>query len=171
MITFKHIRAILALPFMVLIVIPSILLYYSDFVIFSYQLSVFLEVVFKITGGLFLLLGLVFLIGNIVTFAKIGNGTLAPWDPPTKLVVTGMYRYVRNPMITGVMFILIAESLLTLSLYISCWAVLFIFGSVVLIPIIEEPQLEKRFGDDYRLYKRHVPRWIPRWTAWEQNIK
>ena len=166
---FKQIRAIVSLPLMVLIVIPSVLLYISDFVTFSNQLSVSLEIVFKITGGLFLLIGLVFLIGNIVTFAKIGKGTLAPWDPPTKLVITGMYRYVRNPMITGVMFILIAESLLTSSLYISCWTVLFIFGCVVLIPIIEEPQLEIRFGEDYRLYKQHVSRWIPRWPGWKQK--
>jgi protein-S-isoprenylcysteine O-methyltransferase Ste14 len=90
---------------------------------------------------------------------------LAPWDPPAHLVVRGPYRYVRNPMISGVLFIIIAESLVLRSFPHAAWAAVFLLVNMIYIPFIEEPQLERRFGDEYRQYKRDVPRFVPRMRA------
>ncbi len=101
-------------------------------------------------------------------FIHRGGGTPAPWDPPRKLVVAGPYRYVRNPMLTGVLLILTAESLLFASWHLFGWVVAFFLINTAYFLIIEEPGLERRFGEDYRRYKANVPRWIPRirpWTA------
>ena len=64
-----------------------------------------------VTGALLFCAGLLLFVTTVFLFATRGRGTLAPWDPPSRLVVTGPYRYVRNPMIVGVIFIIIAESL------------------------------------------------------------
>lgn len=116
-----------------------------------------------------LALGLWLFGSSLLHFATWGRGTLAPWDPPTKLVVTGPYRYVRNPMISGVVFILFAETLLLLSTAHGLWALGFLAANFVLIPLMEEPQLEARFGESYREYKRHVGRLIPRLRPWDAS--
>ena len=100
-------------------------------------------------------------------FSTVGEGTLAPWDPPRKLVVTGVYRYVRNPMISGVMSIVLGEGILLGSMPILELCAFFAALNGVYIPLSEEPGLAARFGQSYLLYKRHVPRWIPRFTPWE----
>jgi protein-S-isoprenylcysteine O-methyltransferase Ste14 len=100
-------------------------------------------------------------------FAHRGKGTAAPWNPPKKLVVEGPYAYVRNPMITSVFMMQIAEALLLNSWLIFGLFGLFLLGNMVYFPFFEEKDLEKRFGDDYRTYKRNVPRWIPRLTPWK----
>jgi protein-S-isoprenylcysteine O-methyltransferase Ste14 len=112
--------------------------------------------------------GLVLFIASLRRFATEGEGTLAPWDPPRRLVVRGPYRFVRNPMISGVIFVLAGEALLLLSFPHALWALAFLALNLVWIPLIEEPQLELRFGDPYREYCRNVPRVIPRWTPWQQ---
>jgi protein-S-isoprenylcysteine O-methyltransferase Ste14 len=97
----------------------------------------------------------------------VGEGTIAPWDPPQRLVVRGVYRHVRNPMITGLCLVLLGEALLAASLPLLG---LFAFGviiNVIYIPLSEEPGLARRFGDDYLTYKRNVPRWIPRLKPWQ----
>ena len=118
------------------------------------------------TGAAALLIGLTLFISTVAHFASTGRGTLAPWDPPRELVVKGVYRYVRNPMISGVMFILLAESLLTGSRRIIIWFVLFVALNLVHIPFVEEPALSARFGERYTIYKRNVPRWLPRLKPW-----
>ncbi len=97
----------------------------------------------------------------------MGEGTPAPWDPPRRLVVRGVYRRVRNPMISGVIFTLCGEALIFQSLPLAIWAALFVLANMVYIPNFEEPGLEKRVGEDYRVYKANVPRWIPRLTPWQ----
>ena len=94
-------------------------------------------------------------------FARVGKDTPAPWDPPKALVVHGPYRHVRNPMMTGVFCLLLAESLLIGSWGIAGWGAVFITANLIYIPNWEEPALIKRFGDDYRRFKANVPRWIP----------
>jgi protein-S-isoprenylcysteine O-methyltransferase Ste14 len=81
-------------------------------------------------------------------------------------VVAGVYRHVRNPMISGVVLILLGETLIFRSLGLVEWALIFFAINLIYIPLLEEPMLEGRFGDEYRQYKRHVPRWVPRRTAW-----
>jgi protein-S-isoprenylcysteine O-methyltransferase Ste14 len=114
-----------------------------------------------------LALGLVLFVASLRRFATEGEGTLAPWDPPRRLVVHGPYRYVRNPMISGVVLVLFGEAAVLLSRPHLSWALLFLGINAVYIPLLEEPLLAARFGDAYRTYCRHVPRLLPRWRPWD----
>ena len=120
-------------------------------------------------GGLLILAGLPMLAWTIREFGRRGQGTLAPWDPPQKLVVRGPYRHVRNPMISAVMAILLGQALLLNSLCHLAWAAFFSLGNVLYIPHSEEPRLERRFGEEYRRYKSNVPRWLPQLRPWRPN--
>jgi protein-S-isoprenylcysteine O-methyltransferase Ste14 len=112
--------------------------------------------------------GLALFATSFYWFASRGRGTLAPWDPPRRLVIGGPYRYVRNPMISGVMFILVGEALILRSRPHAIWSLIFIGVNLVYIPLFEEPQLEARFGDPYSRYTRHVRRFIPRTRPWHE---
>lgn len=117
-----------------------------------------------------LLVGLTLFTSSLWHFATEGRGTLAPWDPPRRLVVRGPYRYVRNPMISGVIFMLLGVALGLRSTPHGVWAAIFTGANLLLIPFFEEPQLEARFGDAYRRYRRGVRRFLPSvrpWTAAE----
>lgn len=120
-----------------------------------------------LAGGAMAGAGLALMAATIVLFARVGEGTLAPWDPTRKFVARGPYRYVRNPMISGVLAVLLGESLLTRSVFLFVWFVLFAAGNFLYIPHSEEPGLLRRFGEEYRAYLENVPRWIPRRTPWD----
>jgi protein-S-isoprenylcysteine O-methyltransferase Ste14 len=168
MAAWKHLRAILLLPGMVLLVIPGLILWRGGFDTLGLWQSVpMTRVVLPILGGACVGLGLVLMVATIRLFVTVGQGTLAPWDPPQHLVVRGVYRHVRNPMISGVLFVLLGEALLTASLPLFGWFLIFAIINAIYIPLWEEPGLAKRFGEEYRTYKRHVPRWIPRMMPWD----
>jgi protein-S-isoprenylcysteine O-methyltransferase Ste14 len=106
--------------------------------------------------------GVVLLGTCIWEFARRGRGTLAPVDPPTTLVVQGLYRYVRNPMYLSVTMIVLGEVLLTGSrLLLAYWAVWFLAVNLFVIGY-EEPTLRRRFGAAYDRYRATVGRWVPR---------
>ena len=101
-------------------------------------------------------------------FAWRGLGTPAPFDPPRRLVISGPYRFVRNPMYVGMGIALIGEAIvypnitwLMLATVVSLWAVVSVF-----IIEYEEPTLRRMFGADYEAYFRAVRRWIPRLRPW-----
>jgi len=166
--TWKHLRAILMLPGMAAVVIPATLLYLTDLDTFDLWRSVpATRFVLPVLGIAFIALGLVLMVATIRLFVNVGKGTLAPWNPTQKLVVQGVYRHVRNPMISGVMLILFGEAVLAASLPLLIWFAGFVLVNAVYIPLMEEPGLMKRFGDDYLTYKRNVPRWVPRVRGWE----
>jgi protein-S-isoprenylcysteine O-methyltransferase Ste14 len=162
--TLRQLLSVAILPFVVTVVIP-LWIARGERTTLSLG-SAPLQLAAQALGVVSLALGLWLFGYSLHHFATRGRGTLAPWDPPRKLVVTGPYRYVRNPMISGVVFILFAESLLLLSTSHALWALGFLAGNFVLIPLIEEPQLEARFGESYLEYKRHVGRLIPRFRPW-----
>ena len=112
-------------------------------------------------------LGLALAIWTVRLFVTAGEGTPAPWAPPTKLVVRGPYRHVRNPMLAAVNVILAAEALLFGSWYVAGWMAVFFLLNTAYFIRSEEPALEKRFGESYRLYKANVPRWVPRRRPWD----
>jgi protein-S-isoprenylcysteine O-methyltransferase Ste14 len=123
--------------------------------------------ILPVAGGATLIgTGLLLMYRTITLFARVGEGTLAPWDPPRTLVVRGPYRFVRNPMITGLLVVLIGEAALLGSPGILVWAVVFFGINMVWFPRVEEPRLMQRFGSAYEEYRRHVPRWVPRRTPW-----
>lgn len=153
---FAHLRDIILLPFTVTVIVPySIGGWNNDRVLWM-----------MIVGSLSGIVGITLLFYTIRLFGLLGNGTLAPWHPTQKLVVAGPYRYVRNPMISGVFFILIGESVFFNSTSIAIWAGLFFLINTTYFILAEEPSLERRFGEDYREYKRHVGRWVPRFTPY-----
>ncbi len=100
-------------------------------------------------------------------FVEEGEGTPAPWDPPVRFVVSGPYRYVRNPMLSAVIVLILAESAALSSVVLFGWAVVFFVLNTVYFIRSEEPALEARFGEDYRVYKAAVPRWVPRVRRYE----
>jgi protein-S-isoprenylcysteine O-methyltransferase Ste14 len=97
----------------------------------------------------------------IVEFARRGRGTLSPVDPPRRLVVSGLYRFVRNPMYLGVTAIQLGEALATQSMPVAVyWAAWFAVVNIFVIGY-EEPALRRQFGEEYDEYARRVGRWIP----------
>ena len=113
--------------------------------------------------------GLAMAVWTVRLFVTIGRGTPAPWSPPKKLVVQGPYRYTRNPMITAVTWMIGAESLLMGSWPLAAWMLVFAIGNTIYIARVEEPALEKRFGETYRRYKSNVPRWFLRLRPWHAS--
>ncbi len=111
--------------------------------------------------------GLFFAVWTVRLFLTAGEGTPAPWDPPKRLVVRGPYRHVRNPMITSVLLMLGAESLLFGSWHLAGWMLVFFLINTIYFSLVEEPGLERRFDENYRRYKANVPRWIPNWRPWD----
>jgi len=121
------------------------------------------------TGVLLLLLGAYIALRSAFSFAWIGQGTPFPLDPPRHLVVTGLYRHVRNPMYTGMAFFLIGEWLMFGSnlrgalIYFAFYAV----AVTLFVHLYEEPTLRRKFPDEYAEYFRNVPRFIPRFDPWD----
>jgi protein-S-isoprenylcysteine O-methyltransferase Ste14 len=95
-------------------------------------------------------------------FVRKGKGTPAPFDPPRKLVINGLYRWTRNPMYSGALLILIGESLFFESATLFVYTAMFLFAFHLFVVYYEEPTLKRKFGADYEDYYRSVPRWIPR---------
>jgi protein-S-isoprenylcysteine O-methyltransferase Ste14 len=120
-------------------------------------------------GAALILVGLVLLTASIGLFIKVGKGTLAPWYPTRWLVVDGVYSYTRNPMISGVLFILLGEAVVSGSGGALAWFLGFFVGNGLYFILSEEPGLENRFGKEYEEYKRNVPRWFPRPTPWKKE--
>ena len=113
-------------------------------------------------GVVLLAIGITMFVWTVALFAGVGRGTLAPWDPPTKLVVRGPYRLVRNPMISGVLFVLLGEAALFGSPAVLVWAGIVLAINATYFPLVEEPLLRDRFGADYDAYAARTPRWLPR---------
>jgi protein-S-isoprenylcysteine O-methyltransferase Ste14 len=167
MMALRHLLSILILPTTVTIVVPYFVVS-SEFRREGFESTLgALDLAVIACGALSVGAGLALVAVTIRHFAIVGKGTLAPWDPPKRLVVAGIYRYVRNPMISGVLTVLFGESLVFRSVGLAQWAIAFFVINAIYIPLFEERQLEGRFGDDYRAYKRSVPRWIPRRRPWE----
>jgi protein-S-isoprenylcysteine O-methyltransferase Ste14 len=160
----RHLASITALPVVVTVIVPFFLARRYDM-----PLRVTDDVRLIAPAVVALAIGLTLFVSSLYNFATRGRGTLAPWDPPKNLVVTGPYRYVRNPMISGVVFILAGEAFLLASRPHAMWALIFTIINLIYIPLLEEPMLEQRFGDDYREYCRHVPRILPRVRPWKSG--
>lgn len=158
----RHIRAIALLPFTVTVVIPGLIVYFAGATHIGWDLPAPLRFLPFLLAGLLIALGLTSFGWTVALFAAVGRGTLAPWDPTQRLVVLGPYRHMRNPMISGVLSVLLGEAALLGSLPLSIWFLSFLALNQLYISLFEEPDLERRFGDDYRRYKQNVPRWVPR---------
>jgi protein-S-isoprenylcysteine O-methyltransferase Ste14 len=108
--------------------------------------------------------GLPVFIDFLLQFVRQGHGTPAPIAPPRNLVVTGSFRYLRNPGYLGVLSLIVGQGL-----YFGSGGILIYAAGVALafhlfVVLYEEPELRRRFGAEYEAYRRQVPRWIPRRT-------
>ncbi len=157
----RALLAVLALPAVVTLLVPRLLLVQGPL-----PAAVPLPWLWRGLGGALLAAGLALLVWTVSLFFQVGQGTLAPWDPPRRLVLRGPYRHVRNPMITGVVAILLGEAALFTAVPLLVWAGLVLLINAIYIPLLEEPDLASRFGVDYVAYCAHVPRWLPRLTPW-----
>lgn len=158
-------KALLILPFNVLIVIPAAILWLGAGTRLGGAPPEPATVRFWV-GAALVGAGLGLMVATVRLFLRQGQGTPAPWDPPKRLVIAGPYRHVRNPMMSGVIAVLFGEAALTGSLGLLAWAALALVANAIYIPVFEEPGLERRFGASYRAYREHVPRWIPRLSPW-----
>jgi protein-S-isoprenylcysteine O-methyltransferase Ste14 len=162
----RHLLSILLLPFLAVVVAPYWLLTAFAASDSYWGNSLLIAGLSRFIGVGFLIVGFALFCWCVSLFVRIGRGTLAPWDPTHNLVVVGPYRFVRNPMISGVTLLLIGQALVWGSWIVGVWAAVFISINHVYSVLSEEPGLEKRFGEPYRLYKANVPRWIPRLRPW-----
>jgi protein-S-isoprenylcysteine O-methyltransferase Ste14 len=158
----RHLLAVLLLPVVMTVVVPSWLLGRFADIDTRWRATSALAWPLRGLGAIVLAGGIILFSWCVVLFARVGRGTLAPWDPTRRLVAVGPYRYVRNPMISGVAAVLSGQVLLTGSRILALWLVVFVAINQAYFLLSEEPALERRFGESYREYKARVPRWIPR---------
>jgi protein-S-isoprenylcysteine O-methyltransferase Ste14 len=154
------------LPLTVAVIVPLIIIFLTNDWEFSWHLPNPFVLVLVFSGTALVAMGVGLLYMTIKLFATAGKGTLAPWSPTQRLVIRGPYCYVRNPMISGVLLLLLGESILFTSFALFLWFVLFLVGNHIYFIKSEEPGLVTRFGEDFRRYCENVPRWIPRTKPW-----
>jgi len=164
----RHLRAILLLPVSVALVVPAVIVWWTGEVSIGWGLPDGLAWLPVALGLVLVGLGLALVFSTVRLFVTVGQGTLAPWDPTSRLVVRGPYRHVRNPMISGVACVLAGEAVVLGLLPLLLWLAAFVVVNAVYLPLVEEPGLRRRFGDDYDAYRANVPRWIPRLRAWDR---
>ncbi len=141
--------AFLALPGMVAFVIPAVWLVYTGHTRLAHPL-----------GLVILAIGAVGLAWCIRDFYVAGGGTLAPWEPPKKLVIIGLYRYSRNPMYISVVLVLLGWAVTFSSPGLTIYSVLVLTAFHVRVVWGEEPRLARMHGIEWELYAHQVPRWL-----------
>lgn len=117
---------------------------------------------FRWLGAILMAPGAAGLLDCFARFALQGGGTPAPVAPPQHLVVTGLYRHVRNPMYVAVAALILSQGLLLGSLRLLEYGGLVWLLMHLFVRLYEEPKLEAVFGAEYQAYRAQVPRWIPR---------
>ena len=121
---------------------------------------------FDVLGGLMIAAGLAVVVTAFARFALEGLGTPSPMAPPRELVVTGAYRYVRNPMYVATATVIVGEGLLLRRPVLFVAAAAYCLALALLGRLVEEPMLRRRFGPAYEAYAAAVPAWRPRLRPW-----
>jgi protein-S-isoprenylcysteine O-methyltransferase Ste14 len=121
----------------------------------------------RLLGLLFLLAGAAVVMRAFVQFVVEGLGTPAPVAPPMRLVVGGLYRYVRNPMYVAVVAATSGQALLLWRPVLLGYGAFAAAAMVAFVLAYEQPALALQFGDDYATYRRNVPGWVPRLRPWK----
>lgn len=117
-------------------------------------------------GFLLIAAGLPGIVDSFIRFALQGRGTPAPVAPTEHLVVTGLYRHVRNPIYFALVALILGQALLFGDPRLLAYGAVMGIGFHVFVVGYEEPELVSTFGAEYEDYRAHVPRWIPRLTPW-----
>ena len=122
----------------------------------------------RVVGVLLVCAGVAILLDSFVRFAIQGVGTPAPIFPTSHLVVTGLYRYVRNPMYLAVVSAIMGQGLILGSVAVLGYGTAVWLFTYLFVLAYEEPTLRKTFGVEYERYRASVPRWIPRLSPWRR---
>ena len=130
--------------------------------VFDPQIGVILPLWARPVGIVFMTAGGILVLTCVAVFIIRGKGTPAVFDPPTKFVATGPYAYVRNPMYIGGFILLIGFGLYHTSISIIILSVMLIGLFHLFVVFVEEPSLERLFGESYMEYKKKINRWIPK---------
>ena len=120
----------------------------------------------RVVGALLIAVGLPVLVLSFVRFVTEGRGTPAPVAPTSRLVVGGLYRWVRNPMYVAVGAVIAGQALLLGGLDLGVYLALFCAAVGTFVHGYEEPVLRAKFGEEYEVYRRAVPAWWPRLRPW-----
>jgi protein-S-isoprenylcysteine O-methyltransferase Ste14 len=126
---------------------------------------------FRWLGVLLIALGLPVLLDSFARFAWQGLGTPAPVAPPKHLVVTGLYRYVRNPMYVAVTSLILGQGLFFGNTTVLAYGLTVWLGFHIFVLAYEEPTLRDKFGDEYKQFCANVRRWLPRIKPWAGTTK
>jgi protein-S-isoprenylcysteine O-methyltransferase Ste14 len=145
---------------------PGIVLVYVPYAITRFRIPSGEPPWQRLIAFALILVGLIPLFDSIRRFIYAGRGTLMPTVPTERLVVTGLYRYMRNPMYVGVLIALAGEVLLFRSSGLVIEGAVGWLAIELFVRFYEEPTLTRSHPEGYPRYKRHVPRWLPRLTPW-----
>jgi protein-S-isoprenylcysteine O-methyltransferase Ste14 len=146
----KALLAFLALPGLFAILVPAILVVVDPWRGTGYC-----------AGAIVIVCGVFILLRCIRDFYVSGRGTLAPWAPPSKLVIVGLYRYTRNPMYIGVVLFVMGTALLFTSALVAAYGVILAVVFHLRVIWSEEPWLAQQFGAEWTSYLESVSRWLP----------
>jgi protein-S-isoprenylcysteine O-methyltransferase Ste14 len=169
MVNYKAVIFSLILPVGVIIVIP--LLIYLLTGSSNHYIALSSNMYYLILGFFLVIIGLYLLVICISIFYKKGKGTLMPLSKmhTQHLVIIGPYKYVRNPMIIGVILTVFGEAFIFESISTFICAIIFFILNLIYIPLIEEKGVLKRFGKEFIQYKREVNGWIPKFKAYDPS--
>lgn len=106
-------------------------------------------------------LGVALVLWCVRDFYSTGKGTLAPWKPPKRLVVVGLYRYVRNPMYLGLLTLIFGMAWWLTSIYVAEYGLVVAVAVHLRVVSFEEPRLARTFGDEWKAYTKEARRWVP----------
>ena len=125
----------------------------------------------RFLGAALVFAGLDALVDSFGRFAIQGLGTPAPVSPPRRLVVSGSFRHVRNPMYIAVIAVILGQALFFADVNLVLYAAVVGLAFHAFVTLYEEPVLARSFGAEYETYRANVRRWLPRWSPWGENEK
>jgi protein-S-isoprenylcysteine O-methyltransferase Ste14 len=162
--TTRRARSVLG-SFVFLLVAPGVVAGVVPWLLTDWEVSTPLPgwIVLRIVAALVIAAGAAMLIEAFLRFAVEGLGTPAPVAPTEHLVVSGLYRYVRNPMYLAVAATIVGQAFLLGQPVLLAYAALFLAVVWVFVHWYEEPTLSRQFGSQYDEYRHEVPGWWPRW--------
>ena len=139
--------------------------YYFPFQIVSLNTPIFDPGSLRFLAFPFWVIGTFVILQCSVDFVRKGRGTPAHADPPRELVISGLYRYVRNPIYLGALFVQFGFVLWSASRIMAFYLLFFFLAYHMLAIWVEEPILRNTFGTGYEEYCQQVPRWIPKFRS------
>jgi len=143
------------------LIVPFFLIWIPRRILLSPELIYPFDIgIYRYLGLAPIALGVVLYISCSGSFIFVGKGTPIPFTPTKELIVTGLYRFVRNPLYIAGVLVLAGEAILFQSsgIFIYC---LVMFGAFNIHVLMEETFLSEKFGTRYEQYCKSVPRWIP----------